>query len=195
MIAAEIDALNLRHEEDYEYIDFDLEPFDWGDVCPFTVIVDTREQAPFHFVNCDPWPLIPIWNIALATGDYSISGFEDRMTIERKSISDLLGSITAGRDRFEREFERMNSLEFAAVVIEGQLSNVLRHARDNTSLQLKSIIGTFDAWRIRYPRVHWVFCLDRRHAELQTLGLMQHFWKEEQKRLKEGKRDTATKTT
>lgn len=159
-----------------------LDPIDKLDVCPFQVIVDTREKAPFHFLNCDPWKIVGTQSIKLDTGDYSIVGFESRLTIERKSISDLLGSISAERERFEREFERMDVMDFSAVVVEGELSDVLRHARDCTQLTIKSVVGTFDSWRIRYPRVHWVFCLDRRHAELQTLGLLKAFWKEVQKK-------------
>lgn len=162
-----------------------IDPIDKLDVCPFQVIIDSREQQPFRFLNCDPWKIIGTQCFKLDDGDYSIVGLDRQVTIERKSISDLLGSISADRERFEREFERMQRLKFSAVVVEGQLSDVLRHARDSTGLALKSIIGTFDAWRIRYPTVHWVFCLDRRHAELQTLGLLTHFWKEEQKRRKE----------
>lgn len=156
--------------------------------CPFTVCVDTREQAALHFLNIDPWSIIPLLHVVLTTGDYSIRGFESRITIERKSISDFLGSITAGRERFEREFERMSAMEFAAVVVEGELAEVLEYASESTKVLPKSIVGTVDAWRIRYG-VHFIFCMSRRHAERQTFGLLYQFWKNEQKKLKEMKSD------
>lgn len=158
--------------------------------CPFEVIVDTREQAPFHFLSIDPWSIIPLWHTGLETGDYSITGFQNRITIERKSISDFLGSITAGRERFEREFERMSKMEFAAVVVEGEYAEVLEYASESTKVLPKSIVGTVDAWRIRYG-VHFIFCMSRRHAERQTFGLLYQFWKNEQKKLKEMKADKA----
>lgn len=186
LVDEDVDSLDLGYPTiSGIWLDDPLEPIGKNEICPFTVCVDTREQAAFHFLNCDPWPLIALNHIGLETGDYSILGFESRITIERKSISDLLGSITAERDRFEREFERLNQFESASVVVEGELSDVLRHAKENTELKLQSITGTFDAWRIRYPRVHWIFCIGRRHAELQTLGLLTHFWKEKQKEAKQ----------
>ena len=158
----------------------DPDPVDPKQICPFNVIVDTREQVPFHFLNCDPWSIVNLVHMTLMTGDYSISGLEDRLTIERKSISDFLSSISADRDRFEREFERMATMEFAAVVVEGQLSDVLVHARENTKLLGRSIAGTVNSWSVRYG-VQFVFCLSRRHAELTTLALLHSFWKEQSK--------------
>lgn len=148
-------------------------------ICPFRVVVDTREQAPFHFLGIDPWLIVPLHHCALTTGDYSIAGLEDRVTIERKSISDLLGSITAGRDRFEREFERMAEMEFAAVVVEGELSEICRYTAEKTRLRTDSLLGTIDSWSIRYG-VHWRFCPGRRFAEIATLKLLYQFWRQEQ---------------
>jgi ERCC4-type nuclease len=119
----------------------------------------------------------------MATGDYSLMGFQDRLTIERKSIGDFLGSITADRQRFEREFERMAKFEFAAVVVEGQLSDVLEHARTKTRIKTDSILGTINSWMIRYG-VHFYFAMGRRHAEIETLQLLYQFWRNEQKRFK-----------
>jgi len=153
-------------------------------VCPFKICVDSREQAPFHFLNIDPWSIVPlVTDVALATGDYSISGLEDRVTIERKSISDLCGSITAGRERFEREFERMALMArhpligFAAVVVEGELSEVCRHVAEKTRLSTDSLLGTVNSWSIRYG-VHWFFCPGRRFAEIETLKLLYQFWRQ-----------------
>ena len=152
-------------------------------IFPTSVVVDTREQAPFHFVNINPWSVVPLIHAGLETGDYSMRGFESRVTIERKSIGDFIGSISAGRERFESEFERMSKFEFAAVVVEGELTDVLNYARFNTRLSVNSITGTLDSWRIKYG-VHWVFCMGRRHAEINTLTMLYHFWRNEQKRFK-----------
>ncbi len=167
------------------------DPLDMKLVCPFRVVVDTREQAPFHFLNIDPFSIVFLTtNVALQTGDYSISGLEDRVTIERKSISDLLGSITAGRSRFEREFERMAEMArhplggFACVVVEGELSEVCRHVAEKTRLSTDSLLGTIDSWSIRYG-VHWRFCPGRRFAEIATLKILCQFWRNNQKRVKE----------
>lgn len=171
-------------DAEFTVINDPTDAIDAKSIFPATVIVDSREQSPFHFLNIDHWSIVPIAHVGLKTGDYSLRGYESRLTIERKSISDFLGSISAGRDRFEREFERMAELEFAAVVIEAELSEVLEHARTKTKMKTDSILGTLDSWRIRYG-VHWVFCIGRRHAEINTLTMLYQFWRNEQKRFKE----------
>ncbi len=69
---------------------------------------------------------------------------------------------------------------FACVVVEGEMSDVLRHSRDKTQVRTDSILGTVDAWSIRYG-VHWRFCVGgRRGAEIQTLKLLHQWWRQEQ---------------
>lgn len=185
-----IDADESDESESDEFIDVEpLEPVDSNSICPFTVLIDSREQAPYRFLNIDPFTVIPLrTNVTMATGDYSIAGFESRLTVERKSVSDFLGSITSGRERFEREFERMAEIVrnggFAAVVIEAELSEVLREASGKSQIRIDSIMGTVDAWSIRYG-VHFRFCMGRRFAEIQTLKILYQFWRQDQHRLKE----------
>lgn len=179
---------------DTDLADEPAEPVDVKSLFPQTVIVDTREQTPFHFLNIDPWSIVPLTHVALSTGDYSMRGYESRVTIERKSISDFLSSIIGDRARFEREFERMAAMEFAAVVVEGELSEVLEHSRSKTKINTDSILGTLDSWRIRYG-VHWVFCMGRRHAEINTLTMLYQFWRNEQKRFKSLSKSMSSEST
>lgn len=145
-------------------------------VCPFAVCVDSREQAPFRFLSIDPFTIVPLHHCGLITGDYSIRGLESQVTIERKSIPDFLSSITAGRERFQREFERMAEMKFAAVVVEGELSQVLQECKAKTRIAVDSVLGTIDSWSVRYG-VHMRFCPGRRFAEIQTLKLLCQFWR------------------
>lgn len=162
----------------------DPEPIDGKKVCPFAVVVDTREQAPWHFLNVDPWKIVPlVTDRALSSGDYSILGAESRIAVERKSVQDLLGSITSGRERFEREFERLASFEHASIVVEGDWQQIFEALR-STKISADSVVGTVASWTVRY-RVHWWFCFSRRHAEIWTLQLLHQWWKSEQRRLKE----------
>ena len=73
---------------------------------PLAIVVDTREQAPYGFAR---FPAVEIVRAGLPTGDYSLTGHEVRAAIERKSLDDLLGCLTGGRDRFERELARAPS--------------------------------------------------------------------------------------
>ena len=74
-------------------------------------VVDTREQRPLEL------PLRTI-SATLPTGDYSVSGFEDLICVERKSLPDLIGCMTSGRKRFERELQRMKAYPSRCVVVE-----------------------------------------------------------------------------
>ncbi len=69
-----------------------------------TIVQDTREQKPLTF------PEAKVRVATLHTGDYSLDRFEDRITIKRKSLSDLLGSLGNDRDRFMREVLRKKVL-------------------------------------------------------------------------------------
>jgi hypothetical protein len=104
---------------------------------PFTVAFDTREQHPYEFTNLradadkQNRPLVVrLQAYGLPTGDYSIVGHHDRVAIERKSLADLYGTLGQGRDRFERELERLQAIASqpggcAAVVIEASWEQML----------------------------------------------------------------------
>lgn len=162
--------------------------------CPFTVIVDTREQAPFRFLGIDDdqtrQPLIVplITDQALSTGDYSISGLESALTVERKSVGDFASSITHDRDRFESEMERMRMMVdvggYAAVVIEGDWNELLYRYPERSRVSAKCISRTIASWSIRY-RVQFWPCMNRRHAELWTFRLLSMFWRQKQREREE----------
>lgn len=67
---------------------------------------------------------------ALHVGDYSVCGLENRIAIERKSLPDLLSSLTHGRERFEKELAKAKSYDFFAVVVECSPSDILERRYD-----------------------------------------------------------------
>lgn len=154
--------------------------------CPFRVVVDTREQAPFRFSGLrlrdsqggSTLLVELVTDRCLRSGDYSIDGFENRFAIERKSKPDLYGSLTGDRDRFEREMQRLTEMEFAAVVVESDWSG-LRAAPNHTSVGFEAIEGSILSWSVKYSGVRWFLCESRRHAEWVTWKLMNSWWKKE----------------
>ena len=50
-----------------------------------TVVVDTREQEPYSFDS----DKVSAVRKALPAGDYSLVGLEERVAVERKSLTDL----------------------------------------------------------------------------------------------------------
>lgn len=150
---------------------------------PFTVVIDSNEQVPWQFRTVDVKDgksvsaLVVHTEIRkLKTGDYSIAGFEDRVTIERKSISDALGTFTAGRERFERELVRMEEFDYAAIYIEGKPEAMARHIRsEGRKVRMGSIMGSLRAWRQRHG-VHTLWCLNRHEAERECIADLRQYW-------------------
>ncbi len=84
------------------------------------IIVDTREQMPWSFP-----PEVEVVRRALPAGDYAVAGFEDAAVVERKSLPDLIQSLTWGRPRFERELERLRPVPHRFIIIEGSLTDIV----------------------------------------------------------------------
>ena len=153
-------------------------------VCPFTIVVDSREQAPFHFqhinsdADTDHKPLV-IRTIrqGLATGDYSIHGCEFEIAVERKSFGDLFGCCGSDRDRFQNQLDRLNTLQFAAVVVEAGIGAILA-GHPQSRLNPKSVYRSIIAWQQRLPGVHWWLCPTRRLAEVTTFRILERWWKD-----------------
>ena len=82
------------------------------------IIVDSREKQPYTFKD----------NFIVAkldTGDYSLEGYENIFTVDRKAtVSELAGNLTTAR--FKRELERMKSFKHAYLLLEFSFDDILR---------------------------------------------------------------------
>lgn len=90
------------------------------DEFPITLAVDTREKD--HYGSLFQTSYIVK---TLSEGDYSVCGLEDRIAIERKSLSDLISSLTFHRTRFEKELSKAKSYDRFYVVCECSPENIL----------------------------------------------------------------------
>lgn len=86
-----------------------------------TLIIDTREQKPL----CTRVKTLPICREALKNGDYSIKGFEDQFTIERKQQSDFYSYIGSERKRTKQKLERLKTYKFKALIIESTWDDLM----------------------------------------------------------------------
>lgn len=161
-------------------------------IADFTVIIDNNEQHPFQFRNFKAdahkkfRPLVvPTVTRSLDTGDYSIEGLEHLVTVERKSLEDLYGTLGQHRDRFERELVRMSEMDFAAVVIEASWNRILQKPPEHSSLLPKTVFRSVLAWQQRFPNVHWWDCETRWFAEQTTYRILERYYRD----LKEGLKD------
>ena len=120
------------------------------------VLVDSREQHP--------WDLSPMQleTAKLATGDYASSC--GRYLLERKnSVDELISCMTIGRDRFERELERMQAFASAIVVVEGTYADLAMGCY-RSKMKKDSALATLVAWQQRY-KISFQFCGTRDEAE------------------------------
>lgn len=163
-----------------------------GEVCPFTVLIDTREQTPFTFramsvgTGSHARPLlVPTERAGLPTGDYTVRGLEHVVAIERKSVPDFYACCGRERDRFERELQRLNLFEIAGVVIEADLADLAIRPPPETQVRAKSVLRSIAAWSVRYPRVHWWPMPGRAIAERWTFRLLQRVHSEQERRAKD----------
>lgn len=143
---------------------------------PLRIIHDSREQAPFAFSG---YPCT-VEVATLASGDYSLFGFTDRIGIERKSLADLVGCLGAARERFQRELARLRGYDAAAVVIEAPSAD-LRAGHYRGKLDAGAAWQSVLAFSMRY-RMPFIWCQDRADAERVTFDFLRHFardrWKE-----------------
>ncbi len=90
----------------------------------YTIVCDSREQKKL-------WTKGVIVK-KLDVGDYSIEGFTDKISIERKSLPDAFQTLGKGHARFKRELERAADYEYFAIVIEGSYSSCKNKDFDNS---------------------------------------------------------------
>lgn len=87
------------------------------------ITIDTREQAPWGW----PQELVTAQMKKLNAGDYALTG-DDLFSIERKSMSDFVGTVVSGWARFGRELKRVEEAGPRAsmvIIVEGNYSQIL----------------------------------------------------------------------
>ena len=116
------------------------------------ILHDTREQTPYTF---DRYSDVTVQSASLTTADYTLAGLQDRIGLERKSLADLTGTLTSGRDRFKRECERGKGLDYFALIIEASMEDIRNH-NYRSQMTPQSLLQTLAAYSIRYNlHVHW----------------------------------------
>lgn len=120
--------------------------------------------------------LVKTTSMTLESGDYSILGHSDKISIERKSLEDLYSTLTHGRERFERELTRLQEMQFSAVIVEASLETIISRPPPNTRVVPKSIYSSIIAYQQRYQRTHWVLCDSRRLAEKTAFRILERYW-------------------
>lgn len=144
----------------------------------FTVLRDTREQEGYGYYFED-YP-VDVTEVKLETGDYAAQepGYYGKngkyippFAVERKAKGDFVSSITADRDRFEREIERASNWESPMpIVIESPLLN-FKNENYYADVHPNAIMGTIDKWP-NYKNCEFFFKQNQVDAEKFTFELL-----------------------
>ncbi len=124
------------------------------------LITDTRERTPLRFQHLESVPG------SLQTGDYSIQGLEHLFSIERKSIADLVQSVTSERKRFERELHRLRGFHFKRLLVIGSEQEI-KEGKYFSKANPKAVLHSVYAMEARYD-IPLIFSPTREAAALRV---------------------------
>lgn len=121
----------------------------------FCILRDSREKkgSGWNFrssANCSG-----MITRKLETGDYSLLHYENLIMIERKTIGDLWGTLTHGRDRFMREMDRAKEYPVRFLIIEGTLADINAGFR-YSKVRPEFILASLTSLQIKY-NIHVIF--------------------------------------
>jgi ERCC4-type nuclease len=116
------------------------------------LLVDTREQNPFHFSRFRGW-FAGIEEKALKLGDYSIAGLEDICVVERKDLSDLVHSCTTERMAFIKRLQQMAAYPYRLLVVTSTLSQVkspYTHTKVDPNRMMQFLVATLAGLQVPF---------------------------------------------
>ncbi len=140
-----------------------------GGINELEIIVDARERYAYRFAGQQ----VRTTRRALPCGDYGIN-LDGALVaaVERKSLPDLVSSLTSGRLRYA--LGDLASLPRAAVVVEDRYSQIFKQERLRPALVADGIAEC----QVRWPTIPVVFCETRSLAEEWTYRYLAaaHIW-------------------
>ena len=138
-------------------------------IADLEIIVDAHERYPYRFANQQA----SVVTRGLACGDYAVTVNGNVVaSVERKSLADLVASLTGGRLRYA--LGELAVLPRAAVVVEDRYSQVFALTRIRPAL----IADGLAELQVRWPTIPIVFCETRKLAEEWTYRYLAaaHTW-------------------
>lgn len=124
-----------------------------------TIVVDAHERYPYKF---DTQQATTVGR-ALPCGDYAVEHANSVVAaVERKSLADLVSSLTSGRLRYA--LGELAALPRAAVVVEDRYSQVFAQQQVRPALVADGLAEL----QVRWSTVPLVFCETRKLAEEWT---------------------------
>jgi hypothetical protein len=123
------------------------------------IVVDAHERYPYRFTS----QKVRTTRRGLPCGDYAIAvGGQLVAAVERKSLPDLVSSLTSGRLRYA--LGELATLPRAAVVVEDRYSGIFSLGR----VRPAQVVDGLAELQVRWPTVPITFCETRKLAEEWT---------------------------
>ena len=125
-------------------------------IAQLPIVIDSHERYAYRF----PSQQVSTIRHALPCGDYGlIVDGQLIASVERKSLADLVASLTGGKLRYQ--VADLNALPRAAVVVEDRYSQVFTLDRVRPAVVADGLAEL----QVRWPNVPLVFCETRQLAE------------------------------
>jgi len=106
----------------------------------------------------------------MATGDYGILEYPDKITVELKETSDIIQCCTTSRDRFERELVRMREYPYRAIVVMGTWEEIAS-GNYRSAIKPQAVLGSLMAFAMS-ANVSIIMAEDRKKAGLLVARLL-----------------------
>lgn len=129
-------------------------------------ILDTREKPEYRWTfeeHLKEGECIEIKKVD--TGDYTVAGFENVISIDRKkSFDELIGDLFKDKARFKRELKRAKELNFFYIVCEFGYNDIMRGSKYSkiTPSFFLSVIAELE---LMYPNLRFHFAGSAKNAE------------------------------
>ncbi len=132
-----------------------------------TIVIDSNEQVP--------WLFKPHERYRILHGDYSIQGFEDVFTIERKA-NDIFAYIGKDRKKTNRKLQAMSEYEVALLIIEGFSWDDIVSPQEYSRVAPEAVVAFFTkALNVRY-KIPWFMHRDPRVCMKVALDAMVYYY-------------------
>ena len=139
------------------------------------IVVDAHERYPYRFTGQQ----VRTVRRGLTCGDYAVAvGRRLVAAVERKSLADLVSSLTSGRLRYA--LGELATLPRAAVVVEDRYSRIFALERVRPALVADGLAEL----QVRWPTIPITFCESRKLAEEWTYRYLAaaHAWAVDEQR-------------
>ena len=152
----------------------------------FTIIQDSREQNPWDFSFYEKCKGVVVRK--LETGDYSIEGLEDIVTIERKKSTGEM-AINIGKDgrRFNKELVRMSQLKYKYLICEFSFDTLSNFPHGSTipsyqwsklRITPQYLVSRLLSYRDKYG-IEVIFCNNSDEANEKAIEVLEYVYTNE----------------